>query len=146
MSQWLPIHVRRFVAVLLLLLDLGLEPGSALSFAGMSDPDEGEAVADLCRQDDFWWGKTSAAIDEATRLVQNRADCRDGNRDGRATQVASVGSAAQAAYMHPGIDSVPRPPNIPFEVAPPALDPASDERSPHRNSYIAQKQDIVLIV
>lgn len=144
MSRWLPIHVRRIIAILLLLLDLGLEPGSALSFVGMSAPEDNEAVDDLCRQDDFWWGKASAAIDEAARAVTS-ANCGDGMREG-ATQFASAGSVLQAAFIPFTIENILAP-EAWFEHASSAFAlPAFDGHSLYGDSYIAQKRDIVLIV
>ncbi len=126
--------------ILLLLVDLGLEPGSALSFVGMSDPDD-DAVADLCRQDDFWWGKASA-IEELARLAQTTADCGDGTGREQVTQLVSVGSFAQLA-----IEAVLTAPDTPFERASSDLGLLPfDRHSLRRNSYIAQKRDIVLIV
>ena len=147
MSRWLPIHVRRIIAILLLLLDLGLEPGSALAFVGMADPEENEAVADLCRQDDFWWGKTSAAIDEAAHLVQTSADCGDRTQREKATQLASARSVVQVTSIPFNVDIVPTVSDGSFELASAENDLSAFEQHPdHRNSYVAQKHDIVLIV
>ena len=146
MSRWLPIHVRRIIAILLLLLDLGLEPGSALAFVGMANPEENEAVADLCRQDDFWWGKTSAAIDESAHVVQTSADCGDGTQSETATQVGSAGSVIHVAIAFNadiGITAADR--SFALALREHAL-PAFNRHSVHRNSYIAQKREIVLIV
>ena len=146
MSWWFPAHVRRIIAILLLLVDLGLEPGSALSFVGMSDPEENEAVADLCRQDDFWWGRTSAAIDEAAHVVQTNGDCGTGTPQS-AAQTVSAGSITQAASTPFNLDPVLISAGGSFDLARSELGRfAFSQHSFHRNSYIAQKRDIVLIV
>lgn len=143
MTRWLPIHVRRFIAVLLLLLDLGLEPGSALSFVGMSDPED-DAVADLCRQDDFWWGKASA-IGESANFAQTSADCGARTGPEQATQHVST---AQLAFVPPNVEAVLIAPDIPLLArGSPELDLLPfDRHSLHRNTYVAQKRDIVLIL
>ena len=146
MSRWFPIHVRRIIAILLLLLDLGLEPGSALAFVGMADDEANEAVSDLCRQDDFWWGRTSAAIDDAAHVVQTSSDYGDGTWRESTTQFVLVDAGTQIAVVPFPIDTVLASANASFELAYEIDLPAVDRNSHHRNSYIAQKRAIVLIV
>jgi hypothetical protein len=147
MSRWLPAHVRRIIAILLLLLDLGLEPGSALSFAGISGSED-EAVADLCRKDDFSWGRSipCLAISKAVGPARNAAYPSDGLVP--VEQSASAEAARfYCAVILASAEGLLTAPDVPFEIIfyEFGLLP-SDVDSPHRNSYVAQKQDIVLIV
>jgi hypothetical protein len=149
MSWWLPVHVRRIIAILLLVLDLGLEPGSALAFVGI-DNSEDEAVADLCRQDDFSWGRSKpcTTINEATYPARNVLSSDDGSRRGPVKQSVSAESVrVHAAVTLASVEVVFSATGIPVELvlSKIGLRP-SEDRSPHRNSYIAQKRDIVLIV
>jgi hypothetical protein len=114
----------------------------------MSGPDEAEAVADLCRQDDFSWGRPAAATHEATSLTRSAVNSNDGNRPGPVNQLVSAESArVHGAIFLASVEAVFGATDILFEIVPSELGlPPSDERSPHRNSYIAQKRDIVLIV
>jgi hypothetical protein len=147
MSRWFPNHVRRIIAILLLLLDLGLEQGSALAFVGMANDEENESVADLCRQDEFWWGRTSAAIDEVAHLIQTNSDCGDGTRRESATHVVSADPVSQAAVVPFTVDTVVTSANASVELASTGVHrQAFDWHWRHGNSYIAQKRDIVLIV
>src|SRR5258707_10858571 len=90
MSWCLSVHVRRIIAVVLLLFDLSREPDSALAFVGMDTDDDG--VAELCTKDDFWWGTAaSCAINEATAAGRyaDYADHTSGRGSPPVTQSAS---------------------------------------------------------
>jgi hypothetical protein len=147
MAGWLPLYVRRVIAILLLVLDVGLEPGSALSFVGISDPDDGEAVADLCRQDDFWWERKCAPVVLAKTFASEVTDYHGGFRRGTVTKFAS----AQLPADHPAIvladvEGSGWAVGALCELAPcPNGSPVLDGRALLRNSYIAQKRLIVLL-
>ena len=63
-SKYLPMSwglhplLRRFIAGLLLLLDLGQEPASALPLLSLADTDD-DTVTELCTKETFWWGPSS---------------------------------------------------------------------------------------
>jgi hypothetical protein len=146
MSGWLRLTVRRIIAILLLVLDLGLEPGSGLSFVGISDSDDSEAVADLCRQDDFWWGRKCAAIELAKALAIEAADSKTEFRPSSDTQSASAEWPFDQATVQPDIRSTICIVGVPCELAPAEVGlPRFQGRALLRNSYIAQKRHIVLI-
>jgi hypothetical protein len=147
MSRWLPVHVRRIIAILLLLLDLVLEPGSALSFVGIDDSED-KAVADLCRTDDFSWGRSipCPTIGGVIGAAPNAPCANDG------LVPAKQSASAESARVHVAIgvasvEAVVGAIRDPFEIVPFGLGLLpSDAHSLHCNSYIAQKRDIVLIV
>jgi hypothetical protein len=136
MSWWLPTRIRRIIALLLLVLDLGLEPGSAVSFVGISDSDD-EAVADLCRTDDFYWGiASSCATIEATISAQKAASASDS--EPVATSCARTSVSANF-HILAAIET-------PFEITLVEARQAFAEPWLHRNTYIAQKRGVVLII
>ena len=150
MSWCLSVHVRRIIAVVLLLFDLSREPDSALSFVGMDTDDDG--VAELCTKDDFWWGTAaSCAINEATAAGRyaDYADHTSGRGSPPVTQSASAErslvTACHCAIISAILDVVPAA-TLPFETALSALGRPFGEHFHNRNSYVAQKRDIVLIV
>jgi len=147
MSGWLTLHVRRIIAIVLLVLDLGLEPGSALSFVGISEPDDGEPIADLCRQDDFWWGRKCAAIELARSFAIEAADSSAEVKRGTAKQFAS----AELSEGHPAVlladIEVFGCTVATCEFGPTELGlPRFQDRTVLRNSYIGRKRYIVLII
>ncbi len=147
MSRWLPVHLRRVIAILLLLLDLGLEPGSALSFVGI-DGSEDEAVADLCRKDDFSWGRSipCPTLSEAIGAAPNAPYANDGLVPAKQTASAEC-AHVHAAIIVASVAVVLNAIHDPFEIISSRLGSLpSDARPLHRNAYIAQKRDIVLIV
>src|SRR5258708_392267 len=92
MSWCLSVHVRRIIAIVLLLFDLSREPDSALAFVGLDTDDDG--VAELCTKDDFWWGNAaSCAIDEATAAGRH-SDYAD-HTSGRGSPPAQASASTQ---------------------------------------------------
>ena len=150
MSWCLSVHVRRIIAVVLLLFDLSREPDSALAFVGLDTDDDG--VAELCTKDDFWWGTAaSCAINEATAAGRH-ADYADHTSGRGSPPVAQSASAAcslaiarHCAIISATLAVVPAA-TLPFETVLSESGLPSGEHFHHRNSYVAQKRDIVLIV
>jgi len=141
--------VRRIIAVLLLLFDLTQEPGSALSFVGLEDTD-GDGVAELCTKDDFWWGAAPAcAVNEATSTGRNSAYAASGRGSPAAVESAPperTFAKACCAITFATL-AVLTAAAVPFETVVSELGlPRFGESPRHRNTYAAQKRDIVLIV
>ena len=135
---WLSIRMRQLIAAVLLLLDLSQEPGSGVSFASISDTDS-DMVAELCTKENFSWSVAAAVEDAApssrdvvhgTALCEQRSDWSD------AALATGFIVAAQ------GFD---------ISVATPVLHPAvldlpPRNRTVHRNTAVAHKRDVVLII
>ena len=150
MSWCLSVHVRRIIAVVLLLFDLSREPDSALAFVGLDTDDDG--VAELCTKDDFWWGNAaSCAIHEATAAGRHAdyADHTSGRGSPPVTASASAErslvTACHCAIIFATLAVVPTAP-LPFETVLSESGLPSGKHVHHRNTYVAQKRDIVLIV
>ena len=152
MSWFLSPTVRRLIATFLLLFDLSEEPGSGPSFLSLTDTDD-DAVAEICTQDDFWWGsaKSCATINDAVRPALDATRAAD-ESPGGAPPIIDSASAGNPGICHcviitVNLDAVPPSGDIPLDIAlsehgPPPF----GERLLHRNNYIGQKRDIVLIV
>ena len=145
--RWLlSIHVRRIIAVLLLLFDLTQEPGSALSFVGLEDTD-GDAVAELCTKDNFWWGMASGCtVSEPTSAGRNTASSRGSPPVVESVPAERTFVKACCAITFTALAVVTEA-AVPFETVLSELGLTRFGEPPlHRNVYAAQKRDIVLIV
>lgn len=58
MSWLLPPLFRRLIAVLLLVLDLGQEPASALPLSALADADN-DTITEICTEESFWCGPSA---------------------------------------------------------------------------------------
>jgi len=133
--------VRRILALFLLLLDLTLEPGSALSFTSTTDTD-GDLVADLCTRENFSW-TIAAAVDEAT---SNPTDAVCGSplwEKPRAVTCDDGNSCNGDAVASQDVDAV-FPFAVPFEIVLSRY--AAFPPCGHRNTCLAHRRSIVLII
>ena len=138
---WLSIHMRRLIAAILLLLDLSQEPGSGVSFASISDSDSDE-VAELCTKENFSWSVAAAVEDAAP-------SSRDMVHGSPLFEQQSWSSNSVALNAQPTSVAVDFDAPGPTDAVPPAhlaLPPPAYDRSVHRNTALAHKRDIVLIL
>jgi hypothetical protein len=144
MSGVLPLAVCRFIALILLVLDLSQEPGSALSFASIGDTDS-DTVADLCTEWNFSWA-VAACVDSAapsTRdLVQGSPLFEHRQSYARSVDARCDGTrpAQNFAVLFDATD-------IPLDTL---FSPLGSfwraESTAHRNTSLAHKREIVLVV
>ncbi len=136
--------VRKIIAVLLLLLDLALEPGSALSFNSTTDTD-GDVVADLCTRENFSW-TIAAAVDEA---ISNTRGVACGSPLWETRQWVTCGNDTFCngnAVASQDFDAV-LPLVVPFEITFSQYTASLlGEHSGHSNTYLAHRRSIVLII
>lgn len=141
MSWFLSPSVRRIIAVFLLLLDLTLEPGSALSFNSTADTD-GDLVADLCTRENFSW-TIASAVDEASSNTQEVACGSPSCEKRHSVRCDNLGDRAFASL---DFDAA-LPWVVPFEIV---LSRHTayplGEHPAHGNTYLAHRHSIVLII
>ncbi len=150
MSWSLSLYARRIIAVLLLLFDLGQEPGSALSFVGLEDADD-DAVAELCTKEDFWWGTAPACtVNESISVAGSvayagAASGRDFPPVVRSASSERISLRARSAVTFATVAMVTAASFSKFLLFEPGPQTSAGPLL-HRNTYIGQKRDIVLIV
>ena len=149
MSWWLSANARRIIAVFLLLFDLAQEPGSALSFSGLEDAD-GDGVAELCTKEDFWWGMpacTENRADAAEKIAASSANSNSGAGPSP-TLVTARQRFTPKSRISPIFTAVAITiaAHLPLASEDDVRVSIPREGGWHRNSYVAQKSDIVLIV
>ena len=91
MARPLPTLLRRIVALLLLLLDLGQEPASAFPLLPQADEDN-DSVTELCTRETFWRGLSADELNvkETTRSKQQPYTERGSQNPQRASYVERV--------------------------------------------------------
>lgn len=143
MSWFLSPSVRRIIGLFLLLLDLTLEPGSALSFTSTTDTDS-DLVADLCTRENFSW-TIATAVDEAISNTREVV-CGPPLCEKRQSVACDNGKLGSRAVVSQDFDAV-LPSAIPFEIVLSRYTayPLS-EHSAHSNTYLAHRRSIVLII
>jgi hypothetical protein len=139
MSWFLSPSLRRCIALLLLLLDLTLEPGSALSFSSVTDSDD-DLVADLCTRENFSW-TTAAAVDETISFTQETA-CGSPSAEKQPLVTYDSARAVASSDFDSVFLLVTASEIVPSGYAASRL----GERLAHRNTYLAHRRSIVLII
>ena len=143
--------LRRFIALFLLLLDLSQEPGSALSFVSLADQSDGPAATELCTKDDFWWdsGNACADVHSAVAAVRDVIYADNTAQFGSPPVLQSAGVSVKSCYctiIQKHFDAV-LVADTPFEIYPSVVRlSAFHERPLYRNTSLAHKRDVVLIV
>ncbi len=140
MSRLLTLTVCRVISLILLALDLSQEPESGVTFASIGDSDP-DTIAELCTKENFSWS-VAAAVENASPSSRDVVhgsplfEQRYRGSGGLAMDTQRI-SAAQSL-------DTPSPPAPILAVvlgSPPARD-----GSTHRNTSLAHKRDVVLIV
>jgi hypothetical protein len=143
MSWLLSSSVRRIIALLLLVLDLSQEPGSALEFTSIAD-DDSDTVADLCTKENFSW-TVAGAIEDATPSTRDVV-CGLPLVE-HPQRVTSRSILAHHRTILPAHFEFVLAPNIPFEIALSLIRaPRFGEASNHGNTYLAHQRSTVLII
>jgi hypothetical protein len=143
MSWFLSSSVRRIIALLLLVLDLSQEPGSALAFSSIAD-DDSDTVADLCTKENFSW-TVAGAIEDATPSTRDVV-CGLPLLEQR-EPVTSRSILAHHRTIVPWHFTAVLPPNIPSEITLSIIRaPGFGDASHHGNTYLAHRRSTVLII
>jgi len=130
------------IAAILLLLDLSQEPGSGVTFASLSDSDsDSDTVSELCTKENFSWSVAAAVEDEApsARDVVQGSPLFEQRHSGSSTLALSTQRTSAAQSF-----DIPQATVIVAAVR--DLQPLDRDGSVHRNTALAHKRDVVLIV